>query len=68
MPPVLGIAPFRPNQASSLRPVKIFGLSKTEVKAISEKVIATVNNWEDYAEQAGLDEEDSSKVERVFCV
>ncbi|MBL4574415.1 MAG: type II toxin-antitoxin system HipA family toxin [Gammaproteobacteria bacterium] len=63
-----GYSAFPPKPSElSLQPIKIFGLSKTEVKAISEKVVSTVNNWRAYAEQAGLDEENSSKVERVFC-
>ena len=64
-----GYSAFPPKPSElSLQPIKIFGLSKTEVKAISEKVVSTVNDWRAYAEQAGLDEENTSKVERVFCV
>jgi serine/threonine-protein kinase HipA len=64
-----GYSPSPPKPSElSLRPIKIFGLSKPEVKAISEKVVAVVSNWRAYADQAGIDEEDSSKVERVFCV
>jgi len=64
-----GYSAFPPKPSElSLQPLKLFGLSKTEVKAISEKVVSTVNNWRVYADQAGLDEENSSKVERVFCI
>ncbi len=59
--------PPKPSELA-LHPIKLFGLSKTAVKAISEKVVTTVDNWRVYAEQAGLDEEGAVKVERVFCI
>lgn len=50
------------------RPVKLFGLPKTEVAVIAEKIDHTVSQWLSYAEAAGLSEEDSEKIQRVFCI
>ena len=62
-------SPYPPKTSELIaKPVKLFGLSKTEVATIAEKVNDTVSRWESYAEAAGLSEEESSKIQRVFCL
>ena len=58
--------PPRPSEASELG--KIFGLPKTTVASVAERVINAVKNWQNFAEQAGVEESDMVRVGRIIKV
>jgi serine/threonine-protein kinase HipA len=58
--------PPTPQQAMNLR--RVFGLSRGEITACAEQVQAAVENWPQYAAQAGVSEEDAERVSAVLQI
>jgi len=47
---------------------KIFGLPKDTVNTAAQQVREAIQQWPDYAEQAGVDEEQALRVQKVFQI
>ena len=47
---------------------KVFGLSKGVVTEVVQQVRQALEQWPEYAEQAGVDEEQMQRVSKVFQV
>jgi len=56
--------PPKPSEASNLG--KIFGLPKTVVADVAERVIVAVSSWEGFAEQSGVNEDDVVRIKRCL--
>ena len=56
--------PPKPSEASQLG--KVFGLAKTVVADLAEEVIAALDNWREFAGEAGVREEDNQRLSRLF--
>lgn len=56
--------PPKPSEASKLG--KIFGLPKTSVADIAERVIDAVSRWESFAEQSGVNQDDVVRIKRCL--
>ena len=56
--------PPKPSEAGKLG--KIFGLPKTAVADIADRVVDAVSRWESFAEQAGVNEDDVVRIERCL--
>ncbi|TVQ69987.1 MAG: type II toxin-antitoxin system HipA family toxin [Oceanospirillales bacterium] len=54
--------PLYPSKATG----KVFGLSSTKVKEISEEVLMSTLKWKMYAESAGVADQDIEKIQNVF--
>ncbi|MCH8105921.1 MAG: HipA domain-containing protein [Proteobacteria bacterium] len=55
--------PPKPSEASKLG--KIFGLPKTSVADIAERVIDAVSRWESFAEQSGVNQDDVVRIKPI---
>lgn len=60
----LNPSPPRPSEAGKLG--KIFGLPKTDVVDVAERVIAAVSGWKGFAKQVGVSEADAVRIERCL--
>ena len=58
--------PPTPNEA--IAQGKIFGLTKTRVKNCAESVITAVEKWPQFAEEAGVEAEQTARIARYFHV
>lgn len=61
-------SPFSPRLSEAVSLGKIFGLPKTVVSRCVEEVKTQIDNWETFAELAGVNEEESQRIKRYFCV
>lgn len=61
-----GPNPPTPNEA--IAQGKIFGLTKTRVRDCAESVIAAVEKWPQFAEEAGVEAEQTARIARYFHV
>lgn len=56
--------PYPPRPSETAKLGKIFGLSKTTVKHITEQITEAIKNWHRYAEQAGVNETDTQRINK----
>ena len=58
-------APPAPSELTKLG--RVFGLSKPQVRGCAEEVAAAVERWPEFAERAGVGEEETNLVARCIC-
>ncbi len=58
-------SPPAPSELSKLG--RVFGLSKPQVRRCAEEVAAAVERWPEFAERAGVEEEETARIGRCFC-
>lgn len=63
-----GYQPYPPTVSEAEQMGKIFGLPKGVVTEVAQQVREAIEQWPDYAEQAGVDEEQMQRVGQVFQV
>ena len=61
-------SPTAPKPSEVATKGKIFGLPKTVVKRIADEVINSVEQWQDWAHQYDVSDEDISSVSKVFKI
>lgn len=61
-----GLNPDPPKPSEAVRLGKIFGLPKTVVADVAERVNDAVSRWESFAEQAGVNENDIARIKRCL--
>jgi len=61
-----GLNPHPPKPSEAGKLGKIFGLSKTVVAEVAERVIDSVTRWESFAAQAGVNADDIARIERCL--
>jgi serine/threonine-protein kinase HipA len=57
-----------PLASEAIKIGKIFGLSKTRVKLISEKIVAAIELWPNIAEKAGVCDKDINAIGKILRV
>lgn len=63
-----GYQPYPPTVSEAEQMSKVFGLSKGVVTEVVQQVRQALEQWPEYAEQAGVDEEQMQRVSKVFQV
>ena len=58
-------APPAPGELTKLG--RVFGLSKPQVRGCAEEVALAVERWPEFAERAGVGEEETNLVARCIC-
>ncbi len=61
-----GYEPSPPSPRALTTGGRVFGLGKPEVRRCAEEVMAVIGRWSEFAEQAGVDEEEAARVARCF--
>lgn len=58
--------PYPPTVSEAEKADRIFGLPKGVVSAVAQQIREAVERWPDYAQQAGVDEQQSRRVQQAF--
>ena len=61
-----GYQPYPPTATEVVSLGKVFGLSKVRVAQIAEQLISAVSRWSDFAEKAGVSEQDCDRIARCL--
>ena len=62
-----GYEPSPPAPSELTKLGRVFGLSKPQVRHCAEEVAAAVGRWPGFAERAGVEEEEVTRIARCFC-
>ncbi|WP_049723263.1 type II toxin-antitoxin system HipA family toxin [Gilvimarinus polysaccharolyticus] len=58
--------PPTPTEAATLK--RLFGLTQTDIQECANAVSAAVNRWPEFADSAGVSEQDMNNVKQYFCL